>query len=144
MKRAVDREALTVAMAVVPGIYSRNKYFSLYEDPEVRRARSRAALVRGVVRQLSGVLGEVSALTLERSETRVDLRYRIDSVRLDRRVQLTPIEAACLVYLAARAGVRGLHANDADRATIDSALRRLAVGLRLSSVEAGNADVSLP
>jgi hypothetical protein len=133
----VDREALLVAMAVVPGLYSRNRMFALYRDPEVKRAKVRAAVIRGVVRQLSGSHGEAEEVALARhGEVRV-LRYRIARVKLDRRLELSEIEAACLVYLAGRAGVRGMHPTPEDRAHIEGALRRLAGDLRLSAIEAG-------
>jgi hypothetical protein len=130
-----DREALTVAMAVVPGIYPRNRMFSFYGDPEVRRAKARAAVIVGVVRHLAGSHGEAEDVAFARhGESRV-LRYRVARVHLDRRVELTEIEAACLVYLAARAGVRGMHPTAEDRAHLDGALRRLAGDLRLATLE---------
>jgi hypothetical protein len=135
--RHVDREALMVAMAVVPGLYSRNRMFAMYGDPEVKRAKVRAAVIRGVVRQLAGSHGEAEEIALARhGELRV-LRYRIARVKLDRRLELSEIEAACLVYLASRAGVRGMHPSPEDRAHVDAALRRLAGDLRLSAIEAG-------
>ena len=143
MKSAIDRESLTIAMAVVPGLYSRNKFFGFYRDPEVRRARARAALIRGIVRQLAGAQGSAEGVVLSRGEGASELRYAIPSVRLERRVQLGDLEASCVAYLAARAGVASLHVTDDDRAKVDGALRRLAIGLRLSSVESGTADVSL-
>ena len=121
-----DRDALTVAMAVVPGLLSRNKHFGLYADADVRRARARAEGLRGVVRQLSHAGAGVTELVFERGQARVELRYRIPGVRLERRLDLSRAEAACLAYLGARAGVPGLHASEHDRAEIDAALRRLA------------------
>ena len=58
---AVDREALVVGMTLVPGLVSRNRSFALFENPEVRRARVRAALLRGIVRQLTGTQGRVES-----------------------------------------------------------------------------------
>lgn len=135
----VDRDALMVAMAVVPGIYSRNRMFAMYGDPDVKRAKRRAGVLRGVVRQLAGSHGEPDQVALlHHGEVRV-LKYRIARVHLDRRLELSEIEAACLVYLAGRAGVRGMHPTPEDRAHIDAALRRLAGDLRLSAVEATEA-----
>ena len=57
MRAAVDREALVVGMTLVPGLVSRNRSFALFENPDVRRARVRAALLRGIVRQLTGIAG---------------------------------------------------------------------------------------
>ena len=61
MGAAVDREALVVGMTLVPGLVSRNRSFTLFENPDVRRARVRAALLRGIVRQLTGTQGRVEA-----------------------------------------------------------------------------------
>ena len=137
LARHVDREALTVAMAVVPGIYARNRMFAMHGDPEVKRAKARAATLRGVVRQLAGSHGEAEVVAFVRHGESRFLRYRIVRVHLDRRLELTDIEAACLVYLAERAGVPGMHPTHDDRAHIDGALRRLAGDLRLSAVESG-------
>lgn len=145
MKAHVDRESLAIAMAVLPGIYSRNRYFAFYGDPEVRRARTRAAVLRGVVRHLLGAQGEVDEVVLARGDRGAELRYSISSLRLERKVTLSDLEAACVAYLASRAGVSSIRASDEDRAKIDGALKRLAVGLRLSGIESGEAgDVSLP
>jgi hypothetical protein len=145
VKTHVDRESLAIAMAVLPGIYSRNRYFSFYGDPEVRRARTRAAVLRGVVRHLLGSLGAVSDIVLARGERGCELKYSVAAVHLERTVALSDLEAACVAYLASRAGVTSIHATDDDRAKIDGALKRLAVGLRLSGIEAGEGgDVSLP
>jgi hypothetical protein len=122
---SLDRDALTVAMALVPGMYARNRMFALHREPEVRRARARASMIRGVVRQLTGAHGEIEELALVRFGEVSLLRYRLPQVRLERRVELTEIERACLIFLADRTGVRGLHATPEERAQIDAALKRL-------------------
>lgn len=137
---AFDREALTVAMAVVPGLYSRNKMFTLFTDPEVRLARTRASTLRGIVRHLAASCGdgEASGVELVRDGglgRTCLLRYRIDEVRLARKVELSETEVACVLYLAGRAGVTSLRASERDRALIDVALARLAMGLCLSGIE---------
>ena len=136
-----DREALVVGMTLVPGYCSRNKCYALYEQPEVRRARSRAALLRGIVRQLTGAQGKVEGLVVEPQRqlhhdgAAVEIRFRVPGVRLERRARLSDVEHACVAYLATRAGIPGLPASDDDRARIDGALRRLAAGLRLATIE---------
>ncbi len=127
-----DAAALTTAMAVAPGVYARNRMFAFFKDPTVRRARDRAALLRGVVRQLSGSHGDAEVLGFERSSARNLLRYRVPAIRLERAVELDAQEAACLTYLLARAGSSLLGAADsesavADRAAVETALRRLSV-----------------
>jgi hypothetical protein len=146
MRAAVERDALIVGMTLVPHLYSRNKSYALFEDPEVRRARRRAALLRGIVRQLTGVQGHVEELSVAHvhggghgaaGQGTCELRYRVPSLRVERRASMNDAELACVRYLAGRAGVAGLRATDEDRARIDAALRRLAEGLRLAAIEAG-------
>src|SRR5271155_967428 len=96
---APDREALTVAMALVPGMYTRNKMFALHREPEVRRAKARAAMIRGIVRQLAGAHGEVEGFALARHGDVVLLRYRVPQVHFERRVEVTETERACIVFL---------------------------------------------
>jgi hypothetical protein len=142
MRAAVERDALIVGMTLVPHLYSRNKSFALFEDPEVRRARRRAAILRGIVRQLTGVQGHVEGLSVAygahgaAGQGTCELRYRVPSLHIERRASMNDAELACVRYLAGRAGVAELHATDDDRARIDAALRRLAVGLRLAEIEA--------
>ena len=135
---AIDREALAVGMTVVPGLYSRNKMFLFFTDPEVRRARTRSSTLRGVVRQLLGSMGTASRIEIVRgggAGRTCMMRYRIASVRIDRRLELSEAETACVVYLAGRAGHATLRASERDRALIDASLARLSLGLRLSGIE---------
>jgi len=129
-----DRDALTVAMAVVPGFFSRNKMYALYKDPGVLRARARAALLRGVARQLAGANGETAWVSLSRAcgEGCV-LHYRVPKMHLERRVEMSELEGACVAYLVARAGASVLEATEHDRALIDRALARLAAGLEIGA-----------
>ncbi len=119
-------EALTVAMALAPGVYARNRMFALFANVGVQRAKSRAATLRGIVKQL----GRASALTLEDAQGRgFVLRYEIPAMSLSRVAELTRVELATLRVLAARAGAQGLvaalAAEDEDRALVDTALARL-------------------
>ncbi len=118
-------ESLTVAMAVAPGVYSRNLFFELHRRPEVRAARKRGALLRGVLRHL----GEAEDLTFTpRADGRLELRYRLARLAFVRAVELSCLEAACLRYLARRAG-RGPFGNvedgAEDRALVEATLARL-------------------
>jgi hypothetical protein len=137
---AVDREALVVGMTLVPGLVSRNRSFALFEHPDVWRARVRAALLRGIVRQLTGTQGRVEAFGVGPSGMRGgagarEVRYSLPGLRLERRALLSDVEYACVAYLAGRAGVADLYADANDRAKIDAALRRLATGLKLVEIE---------
>ena len=131
----LDRDALIVAMALVPGMYARNKLFALHREPEVRRARARAAMIRGIVRQLAGERGEPEAIALVRHGDVSVLRFRIPQVSFERRVELNEAERSCLVFLATRAGVRGIHVTAEERAHIDAALKRLGAELPPGSSE---------
>jgi hypothetical protein len=122
----VDPEALTVAIAIAPGAYARNRLFSLYENPDVRRARARSSLLRGLARQLAGSHGPLEGLAIDRASSVVHVRYRVTSVRMDRRSDLSEVEAACVLHLAARGGARGFAPSAEDRARLNVALQRLA------------------
>src|SRR5580704_2143012 len=112
---ALDAEALTVAMAMVPGVYARNRHFPLYADARMRYARARASLLRGLARHLAGAEGPLDAVAVERASLRVQVRYRVARLRLERTAELTPVEAACVFHLAARAGVAGYALTGEDR-----------------------------
>lgn len=135
MRSQIDRDALLVAMTVVPGLYSRNRMFALYNDPHVKYAKARSAILRGVVRHLLGTAGEAEvelAKAEPSSGSGVVLRYRIERLRMERRIELSELEAACVAYLSGRGGCVSLHATDRDRALIEAALKRLSLGLQLS------------
>jgi hypothetical protein len=128
----VDPDALMVALIVAPGVYARNRMFSLFEEAPMKAARKRASLVRGIVRQWmtyrreelrvcfapgsSGILGDCS----------VRLTYTIESVRLRCDVSLTELEAACLRYVASRGPKAVLEPNAADATRVQEMLQRLA------------------
>jgi hypothetical protein len=131
----VDRESLVIAMTLVPRLFSRNRSFALFEDPEVRRARRRATLLRGIVRQLAGVAGAMESLRIARAAGGCELSYRLPALKMHRRASLSEVELACVHYLVSREGVGGLRVSEQDRATIDGALKRLAIGLRLTELE---------
>jgi hypothetical protein len=131
----VEPDALLVGMTLVPGFLSRNRSFALFEDPIVRRAKRRAALLRGIVRQLAGAVGAVEGLEVVAETGARELRYRVPGIGVDRRAILSDVEYSCVAYLAGRARVAGLHAEPEDRARIDAALRRLAQGLRIPAIE---------
>jgi hypothetical protein len=135
VRAGVERDALVVGMTLVPAFVSRNRSYALFEDPEVRRARRRSAVLRGIVRQLAGAHGHVEGLAVSRSVDACELRYQVPALRIDRRALLSELELACVRYLAGRAGVPGLHASEDDRAGIEAALRRLAAGLRLAEID---------
>lgn len=118
---AIDRDALLAALVLDPATFSRNRFFELYKDPEIRRVRRRAALVRGVVRHAASAPVELSPADGER----VALSYEMPELGLRRRVLLEPLELSLVRFATARA--RGaLPAGDPDRARVEAALARLA------------------
>ncbi len=133
LPRAIlDEGSLMAVMAVAPGVYARNRMFAFFKEPAVKRARARAATIRGAVRQLASARRGATDVSLVRdSGGGAVLRYRIESMRLERTIELTHVEAACLAYLATQAGVPGLAATPDDRALLDRTLAKLAIGLEL-------------
>jgi len=119
-------EALTVAMALAPGVYVRNRMFELFTQPGMQRARTRASILRGIVPQLPRAF----ALTVTSESGRGDgpvfvLRYQIPEIRLVRVVELSPAELSALRVMATRANVSVLPADPSDRTVVDTILARL-------------------
>jgi hypothetical protein len=120
--RTPDHDALLCALVLAPDAFSRNRFFELYEQPDVRRLRRRASRVRGILRQLASgaeVTGE-----LELADGRRLLRYRIAELGLSRTAALSPLEAAALRFSLARA--QKTPVDPGDRAIVETALARLA------------------
>jgi len=116
-------DALTAAMAIVPGLYSRNRMFALFVDPVVRRARSRARTVRGLLRFVGRDDVEVE---VGPHAERVRISYRIARLRLSRTVQLSDFELALLRVILGKGERPAILAeHPGDRARVDEALARL-------------------
>jgi hypothetical protein len=119
--RVPDHDALLCALVLAPDAFSRNRFFELFEQPDVRRLRRRAARVRGILRQLTSgaeVTGE-----LELADGRRLLRYRVAELGLSRTAALSPLEAAALRFSLARS--RRSPVDPGDRAIVEMALARL-------------------
>lgn len=103
---ALVAETLTVAMAVAPGVYSRNRHFSLHQRPEARAARRRAALVRGIVRHLAVAVDvRVERASDDDREGALEVSYRVAALAFERTARLSSAELACVRYLARKVGV---------------------------------------
>ena len=116
-----DHDALLCALVLAPHAFSRNRFFELFEQPELRRLRRRASRVRGILRQLSSgaeVTGE-----LELADGRKLVRYRVAELGLSRTAALSPLEAAALRFSLAR--LRKTPVDPGDRAIVETALARL-------------------
>lgn len=135
-RRALDAEALAVALVLDPATYSRNRFFELYDDPAMRRVRRRAALLRGLVKQLATALHGAGDLCVasRAKDTMEELSFQIASLGLSRRTILDPTEGALLRFSLDRsmgsprrdAIPPELSLRDDDRERIHRALGRLA------------------
>lgn len=129
--------ALTVAMAVAPGVYARNRNFALFTRPGARYARSRASVLLGLARHLARASGlSVTSETGREDAPVFVLRYRIVEMSLVRVAELSAVELAALRVLAARGGATALPCTDEDRAVVERALATLLDIERLPSVDA--------
>lgn len=118
-------DALTAAMILAPGVYGRNRMFDLFSCAGARRARARAAAVRGLVPELARA-ASVSLASAQRGFTAsFVLRYAIPRLRLTRAIELSPVELASLRLLAERAGVRAVPAEPADKEVVARSLAHL-------------------
>jgi hypothetical protein len=117
----IDHEALLCALVLAPSTYSRNRFFSLYQDGELRAVRRRAAVVRSLVKQLSRAAIEPSVETL--GEGAFELTVLDPVLCFKRRTRLDGLELALVRYMVARA--RGQTA-DREREHIEATLARLA------------------
>jgi hypothetical protein len=118
---STNADALLCALVLAPDAFSRNRFFHLFEQPELGRVRRRATRVRGILRQLAAgaeVTGEI-----ELSDGRRMLRFRVPSLGLSRTAALSPLEAATLRFALARA--KHQEPESSDRAMVEAALERL-------------------
>lgn len=127
----VDPEALLCALVLAPRTFSRNRHFSLYEDPRVRRAWRRAARIRGMVRQMSEGGGRAGEIVGEQvlDDGRHLIRYRMPHLGFIRTTALSRLEAALLRYALHRASPQPLEPED--RRLVEQALSRLGSGLTI-------------
>lgn len=118
---APDADGLLCALVLAPNAFSRNRFFQLFEQPDLRRVRRRATRLRGILRQLAGgaeITGE-----LELQDGRRLLRYSVPALGLSRTAAMSRLEAATLRFALARAQKKTPDA--ADRALVEDTLQRL-------------------
>jgi hypothetical protein len=125
VKPEVDLDALLAALILAPRTFSRNRFFWLFEKPEVMRVRRRAARIRGILRQLTGTPKPVAEIVGERvlSDGQVHLRYRVEDLGYTRTAALSSLEAATLRYAMHRSGQASLSAEE--KRAVEEALTRL-------------------
>lgn len=127
----VDDDALLCALVLAPTSFSRNRFFGLFEQPERKGLRRRAARIRGIIRQIltpeRGRAEVVGERVLE--DGRMLLRYTVSDMGYSRTASLSRLEAAVLRYALSRA--ERSEVPEADRRLVEEALTRLGSGLGL-------------
>ena len=124
---ALDREALLAALVLAPATYSRNRFFEMYTNQDVRRVRRRATQLRSVIAHLVRP-GIPQSRDLPSEDGFVRLTYEVPNIGLRRTIALAPIELSLLRFALARfqEGSAALAVDDPDRLRIEGALARLA------------------
>ena len=116
----IDADALLCALVLAPSTYSRNRFFQLYQDGELRQVRRRATILRGLVRQF------VKAAVEPRIEPRDggyhEVTLQAPTLGYERRALLCELELSLFRYMHAKSLGR---AADAERRTIEASLARL-------------------
>lgn len=116
-----DVDSLLCALVLAPTTFSRNRFFAMFEQPELRRVRRRATRLRGILRHLTSgaeITGEI-----ELTDGRRMLRYSMPELGLSRTAALSRLESAMLRFALARA--RRTTPDEADRLLVEDAFRRL-------------------
>jgi hypothetical protein len=119
-----DAEGLVAALVLAPATYSRNRFFELYRVHTMRRARGRAAKLRGLLRHVLLQRGFELTEVRDHEDGSRTLRYALPLVNARVTVHLTSFEVAVLAVAVARA--RGESPEPVALARVDSALLRLA------------------
>jgi hypothetical protein len=125
VKPEVDLDALLAALILAPRTFARNRFFTLFQNPDAARIRRRAARVRGILRQLAGTPRPAAEIVGERvmSDGQVLLRYRVEELNYTRTAALSSLEAATLRYALHRSGKASL--SHEEQAAVEAALSRL-------------------
>ncbi len=127
MEPSIDENALTAALTLVPGLVSRNKHFDLFRRHGMRRARSRARLLRNVLSHLGGNFGEVIQVSAEPVDVEmVRVIMHIRGLGLRRMAILSGFEWRVLRVLSARAGLPFFEADPSDEPWLEGVVATLA------------------
>lgn len=130
--QAPSPDGLFVALVLAPGTYSRNKYFSLFQEASLQSARRRAQNVRSILKDLTepwphpgGMPPGPPAILVEEATTEEGVRlvYRVEEFEYTRTAVLTHLEAATLRYALARLGKGAV--TPEDRRRVEAALTEL-------------------
>ena len=119
-----DLEALLCALVLVPDAYARNRFFGLYQKPEVQRLRRRAARLRSLVRDLVAAgAHEGSCSETRTKDGRATFVFELPELNARRRAMLDPLEASVVHYGLARATSGDCEGDD--RTRVEACLARL-------------------
>ena len=125
MTTEVDLDALLAALILAPRTFARNRFFTLFQNPDAAKIRRRASRIRGILRQLAGTPKPAAEIVGERVMTdgQVLLRYRVEELNYTRTAALSSLEAATLRYALHRSGIASL--SHEERTAVEAALSRL-------------------
>lgn len=127
-----DAEALLVALVLAPATFSRNKFFEMFQEEDLKAARRRAQIIRSIIKDLTEPWphpGEFPSHPRPHIEEEVErdghlhLTYRVDEFDFRRNAILSRVEAAAFRYALHRAGFRTL--SPEDRNVVEAYLARL-------------------
>jgi hypothetical protein len=120
---------------LAPRLYARNRFFDLFRQAPAQHVRRRAALLRGVIRQLVGHGQHRGRIVGEQVlwDDRVLLRYELPDLNFVRAVSLSPLEAGLVRYALGRARV--LPPDRESQRRIEQALSEMANHLQAWSSE---------
>lgn len=126
---------------LAPRLYARNRFFELFREAPAQQIRRRAALLRGVIRQLVGHDRHRGRIVGEQVlwDDRVLLRYELPELNFIRSVSLSPLEAGLVRYTLARARV--LPPDPESQRRIEKALSEMASHLPAWSSHRGDDGV---
>jgi hypothetical protein len=140
-------DALLVALVLCPGVYSRNRFYAMYSDPEVLAVRRRAAMVRSVVGELahSDLLRRGKIISIENISIpgRTRLTYVVSSLGLRRTTTLSSLELTLIQYAVERriGAIEGLEVGEGARERIELVLRGLSPDIADSARRAIESDL---
>ena len=125
-----DADSVLCAAALEPERLSRNRHFSLFSHPALRKAHSRAQSLRHLARLLRATAHAFDDLHLEKHGPRTHLVYRDDAISLTRRIALEPLELSLLRVLigGAAPGADALQPSEPDHRRVHVALMALGSG----------------
>lgn len=125
MTRATpDRDGLLASLVLAPGTFPRNRFYAMYRETPLAKARARAAELRGIVRTLLGARGAAELESRADTPQGARLIVRVPRLGLTVTSELSAFERD-VVDVAVSIGRREQPPLGA-KARVDVALARLA------------------